>query len=126
MDPRNTLDTSLYGRGNLIVKPLTVVGILTAGFTGMLWMAGLTQATARELSQETYHLLSQGMSEAEVVARTGPPDRRIENYEPTQLSQRVVSYQYIWNGETSKDEWTTTVTFSSNTNRVIRIDRDRK
>lgn len=89
-------------------------------------MAGLTQATARELSQETYHVLSQGMSEAEVVARTGPPDRRIETYEPTQLSQRVVSYQYIWNGETSKDEWTSTVTFSSNTNRVIRIDRDRK
>ena len=126
MDPLNTLDTSLYGRGNLIVKPLIVVEILTAGFTGMLWMAGLTQATARELSQETYHVLSQGMSEAEVVARTGSPDRRIENYEPTQLSQRVVSYQYIWNGETSKDEWTTTVTFSSNTNRVIRIDRDRK
>jgi hypothetical protein len=108
------------------MKSFTIVGMLTVVLTGVLWLGSLTQATARELSQETYHLLSQGMSEAEVVARTGPPDRRIENYEPTQLGQRVVSYLYVWNGETSKDEWTTTVTFSSNTNRVIRIDRDRK
>ena len=108
------------------MKPIIVGGILMAGLTGMLGLDSLTQATARELSQDTYHLLSQGMSEAEVVARTGPPDRRIETFEPTPLSQRVVSYQYIWNGETSTDEWTTTVTFSSNTNRVIRIDRDRR
>lgn len=108
------------------MKPLIIVGMLAVGFTEVLWLGSLTSAAARELAQETYHVLSQGMSEAEVVARTGPPDRRIENYEPTPLGQRVVSYQYIWNGETSKDEWTTTVTFSSNTNRVIRIDRDRK
>ena len=108
------------------MKPLIIVGMLAVECTGVHWLCGLQSAIARELPQETYHLLSHGMSEAEVVARTGPPDRRIENYEPTPLSQRVISYQYVWNGETSKDEWTTTVTFSSNTNRVIRIDRDRK
>jgi hypothetical protein len=29
-------------------------------------------------------------------------------------------------GDTSKGEWTTTITFSANTNKMIRIDRDRR
>lgn len=90
--------------------------------------AGLNTSllNARELDQDTYHMLSYGMTEAEVVARTGPPDRRTDQFEPTPLSQRLISYQYIWGGDTNRGEWTTTVTFSSNTNKVIRIDRDRR
>ena len=87
---------------------------------------GLPSADARELEQETYQLLSYGMTEAEVVGRAGQPDRRIDQLEPTPLSQRVIGYQYIWGGDTGKGEWTTTVTFSSNTNKVIRIDRERR
>jgi hypothetical protein len=71
-------------------------------------------------------LLIHCMTEPEVVGRTGQPDRRIDQFEPTPLSQRLVNYQYIWGGDTSKGEWTTTITFSANTNKVIRIDRDRK
>lgn len=108
------------------MKPIITGVLLTVGLTSTMWLCSLQSASARELSQETYHFVSHGMSEAEVMARTGPPDRRIDNYEPTPLGQRVVSYQYIWGGETSKGEWTTTVTFSANTNTVIRIDRDRK
>ncbi|MBX3303099.1 MAG: hypothetical protein KF693_12865 [Nitrospira sp.] len=81
---------------------------------------------ARELDQETYHMLSYGMTESGVVGRTGQPDRRIDQFEPTPLSQRLISYQYIWGGDTSRGEWTTTVTFSSNTNKVIRIERERR
>lgn len=94
----------------------------------MVMMIGLAvlQATARELDQEIYQMLSHGMTEPEVVGRTGQPDRRIDQLEPTPLSQRIVTYQYIWGGDTSKGEWTTTITFSSNTNKVIRIDRDRR
>ncbi|MBX3327160.1 MAG: hypothetical protein KF682_14770 [Nitrospira sp.] len=86
----------------------------------------LSSVDARELDQETYQLLSYGMTEAEVVGRAGQPDRRIDQLEPTPLSQRIVSYQYIWGGDTNRGEWTTTITFSSNTNRVIRIDRERR
>jgi hypothetical protein len=81
---------------------------------------------ARELDLETFGMLIHGMTEPEVVGRTGQPDRRIDQFEPTPLSQRLVSYQYIWGGDTSKGEWTTTITFSANTNKVLRIDRDRK
>ena len=86
----------------------------------------LSSVDARELDQETYQLLSYGMTEAEVVGRAGQPDRRIDQFEPTPLSQRLISYQYIWGGDTHKGEWTTTITFSSNTNKVIRIDRERR
>ena len=55
-------------------------------------------------SPETYQLLSYGMAEAEVVGRTGQPDRRLDQFEPTSLGQRLISYQYIWGGETSKGE----------------------
>jgi hypothetical protein len=81
---------------------------------------------ATEVNLETFGMLSQGMTEPEVVGRTGQPDGRIDQFEPTPLSQRLVSYQYIWNGDTSKGEWTTTVTFSANTNKAVRIDRERK
>src|ERR1051325_7263401 len=81
---------------------------------------------ATEVNLETFGMLSQGMTEPEVVGRTGQPDRRIDQFEPTPFSQRLVSYQYIWNGDTSKGEWTTTVTFSANTNKAVRIDRERK
>ena len=101
-----------------------------------LWMMGVIligigactapEVDARELDQDTYRLLSHGMTEGEVVGRAGQPDRRLDQFEPTQLSQRLVSYQYIWGGDTSKGEWTTTITFSANTNKVIRIERDRK
>ncbi|MBS0166226.1 MAG: hypothetical protein JSR29_09100 [Nitrospira sp.] len=60
------------------------------------------------------------------MARTGQPDQRIDQYEPTSLNQRLVTYQYLWVGDAQKDEWTTTVTFSANTNKVLRLDRDRK
>jgi len=94
------------------------IGILVGGVSGCL--------EARELDQDTYRMLSQGMTEAEVVGRAGQPDRRLDQFEPTQLNQRLVSYQYIWGGDTNNGEWTTTITFSANTNRVIRIDRDRR
>ena len=86
----------------------------------------LPSADGRELEQEIYQMLSYGMTEAEVVGRAGQPDRRLDQFEPTSLSQRLVSYQYIWGGDTNKGEWTTTVTFSSNTNKVIRIDREHR
>lgn len=94
-------------------------------------VAGMAQliaapASARELDPDVYRMLSYGMTEGEVVARTGQPDRRLDQFEPSPLSQRLISYQYIWGGNTSNGEWTTTVTFSANTNKVIRIDRDRK
>lgn len=78
-------------------------------------------AAARELALEVY-----GMTEPEVVRRTGSPDQRIEQYEPSPLGQRVVSYQYVWNGNADKGEWTTTITFSSNTNKVVQMDRSRR
>lgn len=81
---------------------------------------------ARELPLEAVGMVTVGMSEADVMARTGPPDQRIDQFEPTPLNQRLVTYQYVWVGDTRKDEWTTTVTFSANTNKVIRISRDRK
>ncbi len=85
-----------------------------------------SQVDARELDQETYRMLSHGMTEPEVVGRAGQPDRRLDQFEPTSLNQRLVSYQYVWGGETNQGEWTTTITFSANTNKVIRIDRDRR
>jgi phage/plasmid-associated DNA primase len=60
------------------------------------------------------------------VGRAGQPDRRFDQFEPTLLHQQLVRYQYVWGGDTSKGEWTTTMTFSATTNNVIRIDRDRK
>jgi hypothetical protein len=83
-------------------------------------------ANARELEQKTYQLLSYGMIEAEVVGRAGQPDQRIDQFEPTPLSQRLISYQCILGGDTSRGEWTTTVTFSSNTNKMIHIERERR
>lgn len=91
-----------------------------------VWIAVTTTVNARELDQDTYRLLSQSMTEGDVVGRTGTPDRRLDQFEPTPQSQRLVSYQYIWSGDTSKGEWTTTITFSANTNKLIRIERDRK
>ncbi len=87
---------------------------------------GIPSGAARELPLETYGMLTYGMSEAEVMARTGSPDHRIDQFEPTALIQRLVTYQYVWVGDNQKDEWTTTVTFSANTNKVIRLSRDRK
>lgn len=103
---------------------LAILVVLTVDSSGI--GNTLLSAEARELAQETYQMLSYGMTEGEVVGRAGPPDRRIDQFEPTPLSQRVISYQYIWGGDTNKGEWTTTVTFSSNTNKVIRIDRERR
>jgi len=104
-----------------------ILSILVTVTVGGSWIGkAVPSADARELDQETYQLLSYGMTEAEVVGRAGQPDRRIDQLEPTPLSQRIISYQYIWGDDTSKGEWTTTVTFSSNTNKVIRIDRERR
>lgn len=102
---------------------ILIVGIL--GITGIGQMA-TSPVGARELAQETFGMMSYGMTEAEVVGRAGQPDRRLDQIEPTPQSQRLVSYQYIWGGDTSKREWTTTITFSGSTNKVIRIGRDRK
>ncbi|MFO0699973.1 MAG: hypothetical protein U0236_12150 [Nitrospira sp.] len=99
--------------------------MMSAVLIGM-WGAVTPTVSARELDQDTYRLLSHGMTEGEVVGRTGQPDRRLDQFEPTPLSQRLVRYQYIWSGDTSTGEWTTTITFSANTNKVIRIERDRK
>ena len=101
---------------------------VTVCMFGIGLLVGVVSARleARELDQDTYRMLSHGMTEAEVVGRAGQPDRRLDQFEPTQLSQRLVSYQYVWGGDTNNGEWTTTVTFSANTNRVMRIDRDRK
>lgn len=83
-------------------------------------------ASARELDQHTFGMLSLGMTEAAVVGRTGPPDRRLDNTQPTLLGQAVVSYQYIWGGDRNIGEWTTIITFSTQTNTVINLTRDRK
>lgn len=107
------------------MKQAMAVWMLSVGLVG-IGQIGVPPVGARELEQETYHMLSYGMTEGEVVGRAGQPDRRLDQFEPTPLSQRLVSYQYIWGGDTNKGEWTTTITFSSNTNKVIRIDRDRK
>jgi len=107
------------------MKQTMAVWLLSLGLVGIGPVA-VSPVDARELNLETFGMLSYGMTEAEVVGRTGQPDRRIDQFEPTTLSQRLVSYQYIWGGETGKGEWTTTITFSANTNKVIRIDRDRQ
>lgn len=96
------------------------------GFVVGVGVMTIPCSEARELSLETFGMLTYGMSEADVMARTGPPDQRIDQFEPTPLNQRLVTYQYVWVGDTQKDGWTTTVTFSANTNKVIRINRDRK
>jgi hypothetical protein len=101
------------------------VWILSVGLVGIGQMAA-PPAGARELDQQTFGMLSHGMTEAAVVGRTGPPDRRLDNIEPTLLGQRLVSYQYIWGGDTNKGEWTTIITFSAETNTVINLNRDRK
>lgn len=99
--------------------------ILSVGLMSTVQMA-TPQAGARELDQQTFGMLSLGMTEAAVVARTGPPDRRLDNIEPTLLGQQLVSYQYIWGGDTNIGEWTTIITFSAQTNTVIHLSRDRK
>lgn len=100
--------------------------VFTFGLLTAITAVTALSVAARELDQDTYRMLSYGMTEAEVVGRAGQPDRRIDQFEPTPLSQRLTSYQYVWVGDTGKGEWTTTITFSANTNKVIRIDRDRK
>ncbi len=68
---------------------------------GVLWsiMGDFSiRLDAREVDQGTYWLLSHEMTEAEVVSRTGQPERRLDQFEPTQLSQRLVSYLYVWAG----------------------------
>lgn len=107
------------------MKYTMAVWIVSVGLMGIGQMAA-PPACARELAQETFGMLSYGMTEAEVVGRAGQPDRRLDQFEPTPLNQQLVSYQYIWGGDTSKGEWTTTITFSARTNKVIHIDRDRK
>jgi hypothetical protein len=87
--------------------------------------AGCLTVRRTRVTSETFGMMSHGMTEAEVVGRAGQPDRRLDQIEPTPQSQRLISYQYIWGGDTSKGEWTTTITFSGTTNKVIRIDRDR-
>jgi hypothetical protein len=99
--------------------------ILIVGIVGIGPLV-VSPSDARKLPQETFGMMSHGMTEAEVVGRAGQPDRRLDQIEPTPQSQRLISYQYIWGGDTSKGEWTTTITFSGTTNKVIRIDRDRK
>ena len=107
------------------MKQTMAVWILSIGLVGIGQMAA-PPAGARELELETFGMLSYEMTEAEVVGRSGQPDRRLDQFEPTPLNQQLVSYQYVWGGDTSKGEWTTTITFSAKTNKVIRIDRDRK
>ncbi|BCA53462.1 hypothetical protein W02_06020 [Nitrospira sp. KM1] len=108
------------------MKPHTFTTVLTFVLILSVNAASNLPACARELDLEVYGMVSYGMTEAEVARRTGSPDQRIDQYEPTQLGQRVVSYQYVWNGDASKGEWTTTITFSSNTNKVVQIDRSRR
>jgi hypothetical protein len=107
------------------MKHQMAVRILCIGSVSIGQMAA-PPAGARELELETFGMLSYGMTDAEVVGRAGQPDRRLDQIEPTPQSQRLISYQYVWGGDTSKGEWTTTITFSGTTNKVIRIDRDRK
>ena len=101
------------------------VWILTVGLMGIGQMAA-SPASARELDQQTFGMLSLGMAEPAVVGRTGPPDRCLDNIQPTLLGQVLVSYQYIWGGDTNNGEWTTIIAFSAQTNTVIHLTRDRK
>ena len=75
-------------------------------------------ASARELDFDAYSMISAGMTEAEVISRAGDPDRQIR-------SGRAV-FQYVWLGDSQNGEWTTTVTFSFATGRVISVSRARK
>jgi hypothetical protein len=68
--------------------------ILTVGLMGIGQMSP-PLADARELDQQTFGMLGLGMTEAAVVARTGPPDRRLDNIQPTLLGQVLMSYQYV-------------------------------
>lgn len=71
------------------------MGLLMGIAVGTGMIGEMLTANARELDQEIYQMLSYGMTEAEVVGRTGQPDRCIDQFEPTPLSQRLISYQYI-------------------------------
>lgn len=66
-------------------------GLIAALMVRVIGIAA-SLASARELDQEIYRLLSHGMTEPEVVGRTGQPDRRIDQLEPTPLSQRITNY----------------------------------
>lgn len=79
------------------------VWILSVGLLGIGQMAA-PSVGARELDQQTFGMLSRGMTEAAVVGRTGQPDRRLDNIAPTLLGQQLVSYQYVWGGDTNKGE----------------------
>ena len=107
------------------MKHTMAMWILITGIVGIGQIDALLVG-ARELPEETFGMMSYGMTEAEVVGRAGQPDRCLDRIEPTPQSQRLIGYRYIWGGETSKGEWTTTITISGTTSKVIRIDRDRK
>jgi hypothetical protein len=82
----------------------------------------LRAVDARELEFEAYSMISAGMTDADVLGRTGEPDKKI-NWPPQRGRD---TYQYIWLGDGSRDEWTTVITFSSNTSKVINVSRHRK
>ena len=81
-------------------------------------IAAYTSLGARELEFEAYSMISSGMTEVEVLSRAGKPD--------TQRSMGNSKYGWIWFGDPQKDEWTTTVTFSSVTKLVVDVARTRR
>lgn len=49
-------------------------------------------------------MLNDGMTGAEVISRAGQPHQWIDQFEPTILGQRLVTYQYGWIGDANKGE----------------------
>jgi hypothetical protein len=82
-------------------------------------IAACTSVGARELDFEVYSMISSGMTEVDVLSRAGQPDNQRNGKARNQ-------YSWVWFGDPRKDEWTTTVTFSSVTKLVVEVSRTRQ
>jgi hypothetical protein len=82
-------------------------------------IAACASVGARELDFEVYSMIGSGMTEVDVLSRAGQPDSQMR------IGKARNQFSWIWFGDPQKDEWTTTVTFSSVTKLVVEVSRTR-